>query len=150
MAPPKRLAAKRAGIRGESRRNGAGWPKDDWRAERRGAQSHARHSAFISDRRNAAAPLRGLGRDAQAIEYQVKALDADRLHGRYHELVDKRLQGTLDFTELFELERVEARLDSQDQDEATRLTILQNDWRRERDELVASIKHLLVHFRAAS
>ena len=46
----------------------------------------------------------------------------------------------LGFTELFELERIDARLDCEDQDEAARLTILQDDWRRERNELVESIE----------
>jgi hypothetical protein len=92
----------------------------------------------------------GLGKEAQAIMDQVKALGSDQLHDRHHELVDKRLQGTLGFTELFELERVEARLDDEDQDEAGRLTIFQEDWRRERNELVASIEHLLARFKAAS
>jgi hypothetical protein len=91
-----------------------------------------------------------MGHDAQAIVDQVRALDSDQLLDRYHELVDKRLQGTLDFTELLELERIEARLDTEDQDDAARLTILQDDWRRERNELVASIEHLLARFKAAS
>jgi hypothetical protein len=91
-----------------------------------------------------------MGHDAQAIVDQVRALDSDQLLDRYHELVNKRLQGTLDFTELLELERIEARLDTEDQDDAARLTILQDDWRRERNELVASIEHLLARFKAAS
>jgi hypothetical protein len=91
-----------------------------------------------------------MGHDAQAIVDQVRALDSDQLLDRYHELVDKRLQGTLDFTELLKLERIEARLDTEDQDDAARLTILQDDWRRERNELVASIEHLLARFKAAS
>ncbi len=91
-----------------------------------------------------------IGRDAQAIIDRVKAFGRDQLGDRYHELVDKRLQGTLDFTELLELERIEARLDAEDQDEAARLTILQEDWRRERNQLVASIEHLLARFKAAS
>ncbi|HXM42004.1 MAG TPA: hypothetical protein VN924_12170 [Bryobacteraceae bacterium] len=91
-----------------------------------------------------------MGHEAQAIMDRVKALVSDELHDRYHELVDKRLRGMLDFTELLELERIEARLDGEDQDEAARLTVLQEDWRRERKELVASIEHLLVRFKAAS
>lgn len=91
-----------------------------------------------------------MGKEAQAIMDKVKALGSGELYDRYHELVDKRLQGTLDFTELLELERIEARLDTEDQDESARLTILQEDWRRERDELVASIEHVLARFKAAS
>jgi hypothetical protein len=91
-----------------------------------------------------------MGNEAQAIMDRVKALRSDELHDRYHELVDKRLLETLDFTELFELERIDARLDTVDQDEAARLTALEEDWRRERNELVASIEHLLAHFKTAS
>jgi hypothetical protein len=94
-------------------------------------------------------PLR-LGHDAQAIVDRVKALDPDQLDDRYHELVDKRLLGPLDYTELFELERIEARLDAEDDGEAARLTIFQDEWRRERNELVASIEHILARFKAAS
>jgi hypothetical protein len=87
--------------------------------------------------------------DAQAIECR-EALDSDQLLERYHELVDKRLQGALEYTESFEPERIEARLDAEDQDDATRLAILQDDWRRERNSLLASIMHLLARFRDAS
>ncbi|MGO4882799.1 MAG: hypothetical protein ACLP59_18565 [Bryobacteraceae bacterium] len=91
-----------------------------------------------------------MGNDAQAIVDDVKALDTDQLHDRYHELVDKRLQGELDFTELFELERIEARLDAQDQDEAAHLTILREDWSRERADLIASVERLLARFKTAN
>src|ERR1039458_8585877 len=150
MAPSKGLPSKRAGIRDESRRNGAAQLRDVRRDERRGARSHARHSALVGGRNSISASgvySPGMGHDAQAIVDQVRALDSDQLLDRYHELVDKRLQGTLDFTEL--LERIEARLDTEDQDDAARLTILQDDWRRERNELVASIEHLLARFKAA-
>jgi hypothetical protein len=153
MAPSKGLPAKRAGIRDESRRNGAAQLRDVRRDGRRGAHLHARHSAFVGGRNSISASgvyCPGMGHDAQAIVDQVRALDSDQLLDRYHELVDKRLQGTLDFTELLELERIEARLDTEDENEAARLTILQDDWRRERDELVASIEHLLARFKAAS
>jgi hypothetical protein len=90
-----------------------------------------------------------MGHAAQAIVDRVKALAPDQLDDRYHELVDQRLLEALDFTESFELERIEARLDVADQDEAVRLTILQEDWRRERNELVASIEHILARFKVA-
>jgi len=91
-----------------------------------------------------------MGHDAQAIIDQVNALGSDELYDRFHELADKRLEGALEYTELFELERIEARLDTEDQDEAARLTVLQEDWRRERNELVASVEHLLAHLKTAS
>ena len=58
-----------------------------------------------------------MGHAAQAIVDRVKALAPDQLDDRYHELVDKRLLGPLDYTELFELERIEARLDAEDDGE---------------------------------
>jgi hypothetical protein len=51
---------------------------------------------------------------------------------------------------LLELERIEARLDTEDQDEAARLAVFQDDWHRERNELVASIEHVLARFKSAS
>jgi len=153
MAPSKGLAAKRAGIRDGAHRNGTARLRDVWRDERRGPRSHARHSAFVGDRNNISvhgAYTPGIGHEAQAILDQVKGLESEQLHDRYHELVDKRLQGALRYTELFELERIEARLDTEDQDEAVRFTTLQDDWRRERNELVASIERLLARFKAAS
>jgi len=153
IAPPKGLSAKRAGIRGESRRDGTSQRRVAWQDERRELRWHARHAAFVGSHDEGGVPgvyPAVIGRDAQAILDQVKALESDQLLGRYHELVDKRLQGALRYTELFELERIEARLDNEDQDEATRLTILQDDWRRERNELVASIEHLLARFKTAS
>jgi hypothetical protein len=91
-----------------------------------------------------------MGDDAQIVANRVQAFPPEELLERYHELVDQRLQGTLEYTELPELELIEARLDAEDQGEATRLTILQDDWRRERNDLLASIEHLLAHFKPAS
>lgn len=145
--------AKRTGIPYGPQRNGTSRPKDIRWHERHVGRSHARHSAFVVGRdirTTTGADSLKIGRDAQAIIDRVKAFGRDQLGDRYHELVDKRLQGTLDFTELLELERIEARLDAEDQDEAARLTILQEDWRRERNQLVASIEHLLARFKAAS
>ena len=120
--------------------------------DRRGTRSHARHSAFAGGRNDGnelSMYTPKIGHEAQTIVDQVKALAPDQLHDRYHELVDRRLLGPLDFIELFELERINARLDAQDQDEDARLTVVQDDWRRERSELVASIEHVLARFKAA-
>ncbi len=91
-----------------------------------------------------------LSGDAWAIETRVQALSADELLDRYHELVDRRFAEPLDLTESFELERIEARLNLQDEGELDRVANLQHEWRRERDELVASIERLLARFKAAS
>lgn len=88
-------------------------------------------------------------RDVEVIEGQVQSLSADQLLDRYHELVDRRLDGGIRFRESFELDRIEARLDADDQDEPGRLKVLQDDWQRERDALVTSIESLLTRFRAA-
>jgi hypothetical protein len=89
-----------------------------------------------------------LNEDAMAIENRLQALSTNELLARYHELVDKRLEGELPYTEYFEIERIEARLDTDDQGEISRMTALQHNWRRQRTELVASIERLLAGFEA--
>jgi len=151
MSPPK-CAAKRLGIGEELHRTGTVRLKGVRWDDRRGTRAHARHSAFVGSRNDSSELgmyTPGIGHDAQTIVDQVKALEPDRLRNRYHELVDKRLLGALDFAELFELERIDARLDAEDQDEEACLTVVQDDWQRERSELVASIERLLARFKAA-
>ena len=87
--------------------------------------------------------------DAGAIESRVQALSPDQLLDRYHELVDLRFAGQIHLAESFELERIEARLNLQDEGDLDRMTALQHDWKRERDELVTSIESLLARFKAA-
>jgi hypothetical protein len=87
-----------------------------------------------------------LNEDARAIENRVQAFSTEELLTRYHELVDKRFEGQLPYTEYFEIERIEALLDAEDQGEISRMTALQHDWRRERSQLVASIERLLSSF----
>ena len=87
--------------------------------------------------------------DAEGIGCIVRSLSADQLLERYHELVDQRLDGGIGFRESFELDRIEARLNAEDQDELGRLKVLQDDWQREREALVTSIENLLTRFRAA-
>jgi len=89
-------------------------------------------------------PLTG---DARAIQERVQALDADQLLERFHELTDKRLDETIQYTERLELDLIDARLDAQDQPEVERLAALQDNWRRERNEVVASIERLLARFK---
>lgn len=89
-----------------------------------------------------------LNPDARAIENRVQALSTDTLLACYHELVHKRLEGQLSYAECFELDRIEARLDAEDQSEGDRLTALQYDWQRRRSQLVASVERLLARFEA--
>ena len=90
-----------------------------------------------------------LSRDAEIIEGQVQSLSADQLLERYHELADQRLSGGIRFRESFELDRIEARLNAENEGEFDRLRILGDDWQRERNALVTSIESLLTRFRAA-
>jgi len=87
-----------------------------------------------------------LNEDARAIENRVRAFSTEELLARYHELVDKRLEGQLRYTEYFEIERIEAHLDAEDQSEVSRMNALQHNWHRERSHLVASIERLLAQF----
>jgi hypothetical protein len=89
-----------------------------------------------------------LNEDARAIENRVHALSADELLARYHELVDKRLEKQLLYTEYFELDRINARIEAEDQSEVKRLTALEESWRQERSQLVGSIERLLARFEA--
>ena len=91
----------------------------------------------------------GPSEDAKTIEVRVQASSEDQLLARYHDLVDLGLERSLKFTERFELERIEARLDYQDKDELERTAAMRKAWEVERGELVASLERLLAGFRAA-
>ena len=68
---------------------------------------------------------------------------ADReVRQRYHELVDKRLVSELTVLERFELERIETRLDAEDED--TRIEARDRQWEMERTQLLESIQDLLL------
>lgn len=127
-----------------------------WEHERR---SRAGHRYFIAGphrhkRSNGfsacvEAPIPGLSDDAREIENRVQALSEDGLLARYHDLVDLSFERSLEYTERFELERIEARLDYEDKDEFERTTAIREAWERERSELVASLERLLAGFRTA-
>ena len=87
--------------------------------------------------------------DARTIEAKLRTLSRDQLLERYHELVDKRFEGALEYTELFELDRIAVRLDADSQAEVSALAALKSDWRRERSELLISIERLLARVKAA-
>jgi hypothetical protein len=68
---------------------------------------------------------------------------ADReVRQRYHELVDKRLVSELTVLERFELERIETRLDAEDED--PRIEARDRQWEMERTQLLESIQDLLL------
>jgi hypothetical protein len=138
-----RLKADGVAIRQQAQHNGSRHCRE--RERRRRLRGRRGHATF----EHASRTLE-IGDDAQAIILHVRALDPESLGERYHELVDKRLQGKLDFAELFELERIEARLDIQDRDEPARFTTLSEDWRRERNKLVTSIEHVLARLKATN
>jgi hypothetical protein len=77
------------------------------------------------------------------IDRRIRLLPSDEIIQRFHCLVDKRLQGTLRFIESFELDCIEARLDAEEQAELSGAVDSQNDWIRERSQLIESIERLL-------
>jgi len=77
------------------------------------------------------------------IDRRIRSLPSDEIIQRFHCLVDKRLQGTLRFIESFELDCIEARLDAEEQAELSSAVDSQNDWSRERSQLIESIEMLL-------
>ena len=91
----------------------------------------------------------GPGPEVNSIESRIHALPADDLLLRYHELVDRRLIKQIRLTELFELDRIESRLNAQDEDELSQLVNFRKEWRRERSELVANIEELLTRLKGA-
>ncbi len=78
-----------------------------------------------------------------ALASRVSGMSAEELRERYHELVDK--QPDLALIERFELERIAARLDSEDVDVS--LEARNQVWERERTELLDSIEDLLYRLR---
>ncbi len=90
----------------------------------------------------------GPNEDAKAIEREVQAFSPDGLLARYHDLVDRRFERELRYMEHFELERIEARLDSGSTDELERTAAIRQSWERERTDLVASLERLLAGFKA--
>ena len=85
-----------------------------------------------------------LNEDAVAIERRVQEFSDEELLARYHELIDKRLdEGKLSYMEIFELERLEARLDLADQGDVDLLLASEGKYERERRELLESIENLV-------
>jgi len=116
-------------------------------SEPRANKNRERHSAGTTLISGVVIP--GPNDDAKAIEDRVQSFSQDQLLARYHELVNLILEKNLEYTERFELERIEARLDYQDKDELERTAAMREAWEQERGELVDSLERLLAGFRAA-
>ena len=87
--------------------------------------------------------------EAQVIDSQVRDMGAAQLLERYHDLVDRRLEGSISVKESFELSRIEARLNVDEQDDVNRAAAFRNNWNRERETLLASVEHMLAPLRAS-
>jgi len=82
------------------------------------------------------------------VELSVQSLSSCQLIERFHVLADKELNDTLMTAEAFELSRIEARLDSEDQADVDRQSGFQNSWATERSQLIDSIENLMTVLRA--
>ena len=93
-------------------------------------------------------PDSGPSREVSLIESSLQALSTDELLDRYHELIDRRLIGRLQLKESFELDRIESRLNAEDEDGLRQLADYKKQWQRERTELVANIEGLLARLKS--
>lgn len=115
-------------------------------------KNHDRHSSrgrLIDVGKPTAEVEPRLSDEAKAIEDRVQAFSQNELHARYHDLVDQRFERSLEYTERFELERIEARLDFEATHDLEVVAALGQAWERERRDLVASLERLLAGFRTA-
>jgi len=82
------------------------------------------------------------------IGQRVRCLSSDQLLERFHCLIGKRLNGTIKLMEALELERIDARFDSEERAEMDRVTEFREAWAAERSELLASIERLIAGLKA--
>jgi hypothetical protein len=106
-----------------------------------------RRSAENQDRGASKSQVSANGHRDGDIEQNLRSLSTDQLFGRFHELTDKRLEGTLKFYEVLELERIEVLLDREDAAEMNRVEEFRNSWYGERSSIVESIEKLLANFK---
>lgn len=85
----------------------------------------------------------GPSKEADAIIQKVDALSEDQLNERYHQLVDQRFECPLDYTERFELERIEARFDAASENDLNRVAAERRAWEADRAELITSLERVL-------
>jgi hypothetical protein len=99
--------------------------------------------------RSAPGPVLQLNNEAlRNIEHKVRCFSSDQLLERFHYLIGKRLNETLKLMEALELERIDARLDSEELTEMDRVTEFRQSWAVERSELLASIERLIADLKA--
>jgi hypothetical protein len=82
------------------------------------------------------------------IDDKVRFFSPGQLIERFHCLIGKRLNGTIRLMEALELERIDARFDSEDHAEMDRVTEFQQAWALERSELLSSIERIVANLRA--
>lgn len=83
-----------------------------------------------------------------ALDHQVRELSSGDLLERFHQLIDCRLCKPLRLMEALELERIEARLDSEEQSDMDRVADYRAAWDKERSDLLASIERLIAALRS--
>jgi hypothetical protein len=94
-------------------------------------------------------PMFQLNNDAlRSIESKVRCFSSDQLLERFHYLIGKRLNEPLKLMEALELERIDARLDSEERTEMDRITEFRETWAVERSMLLASIERLIASLKA--
>lgn len=122
--------------------------------EKRGQHSHARirpEHRVVAKRsyKNAPGPeLRLNNKALRDIDDKVRSFSSDELIEQFHCLIGKRLNGTIRLMEALELERIDARLDSEERAEMDRVTEFRQAWAVERSELLASIQRLIAGLKA--
>jgi hypothetical protein len=87
--------------------------------------------------------------EAQIIDTQVRDLTPDQLLLRYHDLIDRRLDGSISVKESFELGRIEARLDVDERDDLDRAAAFRREWDKERETVLVSLERMLARIRTS-
>jgi|HubBroStandDraft_1064217.scaffolds.fasta_scaffold23939_3 hypothetical protein len=82
-----------------------------------------------------------------ATEAKVRQYSSDRLVERFHELVDRRMLRNLTAPEILELERIEIRLDADENFEEGNVSKRYQDWEQHRDRVLHSIEELIARLR---
>jgi hypothetical protein len=82
------------------------------------------------------------------LDDRVRCLSSDQLLERFHCLIGQRLNEPLKLLEALELDRIDARLDSEDRAEMDRVSEFQEAWALERSELLSSIERLVARLKA--
>jgi hypothetical protein len=84
----------------------------------------------------------------RSIERNVRCFSFEQLLERFHYLIAKRLNEPLRLMEALELERIDARLDSEERDEMEHVTEFREAWAVERAALLASNEGIIAGLKA--